>query len=473
MAKTQNKNTWSGVSPQLALAGGQAIMSGEVPLKAAHENAMKMGLLPQDSQLPDVSSLSMAQFTPQKNNLAMPLPGQPPLTAMGGNSPGVARALASPDTATTEDPSSTEMLKGEDPLAYWKRQGVLSQEDTRKEQKNKYMDPEQVQEAMDTIRKSPEMQDLQQGEGSMRNALAMAAAQPNADPGWVKPLLALTDSWTGSKTMAGYTPGVTPHERTEMLLKYQDEIQKRKADIVKTLTGGLNASKNGGFVINTGTTKSTDTDTQGKGGPNSAYSQTRRNALIARAGESFDNDIHLKSARASLNMLQRAQEMMSSGTPITATDLNQLQIDLSNAMAPGGTATNMKIGLDIVHPFAAILNSLVQRGDSIQDLRRDDPHLFKQFQQRLSMFKNAYEQAAVIRAKEKFSSWKDVPDDLVQSTIARKLADWTPKGGSAPTTQANQTKSAPSAQDNQAIQWARKNPGDPRAAQILHKNGVQ
>lgn len=419
---------------RLASVGKHALESGKISPEEAASHAQYLGLSMEPSRAP-AGALAMGNG---------PLPGQPPVAAIGQLSPQDTPADAAPDDSG-DDPSSVAQLPSEKPGAYFKRQMILSQEDKTKSQQNKYMAPDDVKAAMDVVRGTPEFQDMRQGEGSMQDLLSMTAksqqAMAEANPSWVKPLLALVDSQTGSKLMAGYTPPASPTEMNSQLLKYADEIQKRKADLVKGLSTGLTAQKNGGFQVVTTTQGSKDTGAQGEGSPSGAggLSTQRRNALIARSGEAFDKDTMLTRFAKTQTALDRAQGMLSSKVPITSTDLQALQQDLLTAFTQDGVVTEGKAQREILEPFASIVNRIVSKGDRIEDIRKDTPDLIQHLQDRLSLLKGDYNKASNARVNELATNWKDVPDDLVQSTVTRK-ADMLHQKFSAPV-----RKSAPAA----------------------------
>lgn len=210
---------WSTLNQQrVAQLGMQALASGQVSPEEAAANAEEFFGKKQVS-----SPATTGQIQP--NPIAMgtnPLPSSPVSMAAGVG------GVPAPGSFTKTDNTVTE--KG-----------------GNKDTQNKFFDPTQVVQAADVIRNLPEVQNLNQGEDNMQNILSMAMSQRSADPGWVKPLLALTDSQTGSKLMQGYTAGPKAEDTNAMLLKYSDELQKRKADIAKNIIHGISAQKGGGL----------------------------------------------------------------------------------------------------------------------------------------------------------------------------------------------------------------------------------
>lgn len=403
------QSPWSLVDPKkVAALGQQALSSGQITPEEAQLHAQALGLMPSGVSMTNTAPRSAVDMN---SNNPYPRPKDIPM--------GNAAAPSDPE-ATPEDPNSVEFLSGEKPAEYYKRLTTISKDDATKNQRNHYMDPEDVEKAMDVVRNSPEATDLRRGENNLQGLLGMVAGQKNSDPGWVKPLLAYADSQNGSKLLEGYQPGPTREKTLETMLKYTDELQKRKADIVKTLSSGINAQKNGGFTLVSSDTKQNTQDTVGQGSPLSARAMTMRNRLIMQAGSSFDKDPVLLQVGQMQRSLDRAQSMISSKSPITANDAQMLQQDIINAFSPGGVATEGKVSRDVLTPFAAIVNQIMAKGDSIQDLRKDDPNLFRHFQQAISRVQADYSKAGSSRVDELSTNWKDVPDELVQSTVARK-----------------------------------------------------
>lgn len=408
---------------RLASVGKHALESGKVSPEEAKANAAQMGLTGGNPMAMGAQPIAAPKSA---LDMSTPLPGQPRVAAMGVDSPNAASEVpqTAPQDAPDDDPRSIAQLPNENPRSYFKRQLVLSQDDATKKQQNKYMDPDDVKAAMDVVRQSPENQDLKAGDDRMQGLLSMIAGNQNVDPGWIKPILALADSQTGSKLMQGYTAPQNSQDTMKELLKYADEIQKRKTDIMKSITSGVSAQKNGGFNLVTSNTGSKDTGVQGEGSPTggSQLAQTRRNALIAKSSSDFDKDPMLLRFAKTSTALDRGQSMLSSKEPITATDLQALQQDLLTAFTQDGVVTEGKAQREIVDPFASIINRMTTRGDSIQDIRRDTPDLIKHLQSRLNLMKQDYNKAGDQRTTELETNWKDVPDDLIQSTVARKAA---------------------------------------------------
>lgn len=120
--------------------------------------------------------------------------------------------------------------------------------------KNTFTPADDFMSLAETSRNTPENKDSQKSIADLENHLAMVRDQKPDEAGWLKPLLALADSETGSKLLSGYTPGMTAKDKNEQILKYMNDISQRKSDLNKSVLSGISAMKNGTqqTIINTG-----------------------------------------------------------------------------------------------------------------------------------------------------------------------------------------------------------------------------
>lgn len=322
--------------------------------------------------------------------------------------------------------------------------------DTKTSQtKNLNYSPEEFLNLSDSVNQLPDVQAQREGIQKMQDLFDMQAGQNPADNEWLaKPLIALSDSLTGSKLMAGYTPGQTQADRNKALLKYQEDIQAKKGDLSKTILEGIQKMKAG-----------TQTDAQnqqilqqlayqnGMLG-NGALANTRQNKMISDAGAAFTNDKYLGQMMNTKNNLDRAVSMIEGKTPVTAKNFAILQMDMINAMAPGGAATEGKVNREMVETLSTKLNEIQQKGGNIQDLRKQDPALFAQLKQLITQIHGDYDHALADRTEDIAARFKFVPDDAVQNTVAEMKDRYLKKTRSYDEREAARkgTSGAPSAQ---------------------------
>lgn len=106
--------------------------------------------------------------------------------------------------------------------------------------------PEEFMALAETAEQLPYIQDQRQGIQEMENLLSMTANRPTDESDyWVRPLINLTDSMTGSKLMSGYKAPESSGDKYKKLLDMKDDIQKRKSDLSKTLLEGISKMKAG------------------------------------------------------------------------------------------------------------------------------------------------------------------------------------------------------------------------------------
>ena len=113
----------------------------------------------------------------------------------------------------------------------------------RKQTRNIMAGGDEFGDYADIIRNLPEVQAQQEGIGQLEGMLDMTRKAKGSGGDWmVAPLLSLADAQTGSNLSANYKPSETKNEK---LLKYADDIQKRKSDMSKTVLEGITKLKMG------------------------------------------------------------------------------------------------------------------------------------------------------------------------------------------------------------------------------------
>ena len=104
--------------------------------------------------------------------------------------------------------------------------------------------PEAIESYFNFTRNLPEYKSLENDNKFYENArdALLKVPQRQNNVGWIKPLLALSDSMTGSKLMQGYEE---PEQLAPTILAYQKAIQDNKKNQLETLLGSMNKYKSG------------------------------------------------------------------------------------------------------------------------------------------------------------------------------------------------------------------------------------
>lgn len=113
--------------------------------------------------------------------------------------------------------------------------------------KDNVYDQQKLNDTLGFLREQPEYKDQQAAMDDLNSMISMEASQKPKkafDP-WVQPLMMLSDAQTGSNFMAHYKEPTDPNDKMKLLLKYKDDLSKRKAEATKTLLAGLKASQTG------------------------------------------------------------------------------------------------------------------------------------------------------------------------------------------------------------------------------------
>lgn len=279
--------------------------------------------------------------------------------------------------------------------------------------------PSAFDDQTEAIRKSPEVQAQRDAIDKMENNLNALQTMPQGgdDRAWIKPLLGLVDSQTGSNlSQTALTPQQTPQERNAMILKYQDDISKRKQDMNKEIINAATARQTkGGNTINVQS-----------GDQLGGLGSVRRMNLISQAGLHFDNDKMLLGLEKTNQALDRADSLLNGKVPITPANYNLAQQDFINAMAPGGAATEGKVNREM-QTFATEFESKLKNYFSLpEDLRNSaqGKAYITQLKNVMNQTREDFARAARTRTYDLKRSFGHVPDQEIQDTVKDKSTDW-------------------------------------------------
>lgn len=223
----------------------------------------------------------------------------------------------------------------------------------------KSTDMGQVLAGQEQVQQSNPYQDLLRGDDDIGdNAKKMVAMQPNSNA-WIRTLAALGDQvhreagHPGANMAEQITPtGLTPQERTSLLLKYQDEAQKRKQDLYGKV---LTLSQKTAPTVNV----TTGDQFGGMGGGMRGMA-----AMLGRAsgiGKEYDKNGQIESGVKQVDSLRRAEDNLTGGAPITEKMWNDIQQNYINALDTSGRATEGKMARDLQTEWAAELADLKLR----------------------------------------------------------------------------------------------------------------
>lgn len=238
------------------------------------------------------------------------------------------------------------------------------------------------------------------------------------------PLAAMADQWNSqngvqshlldaSKTMTPFTAD----KKQEAIIKLQDLLQKRREtpakqqiDMLKSQNDILKALANP-----TGAARMANYD-------------ERLNQDAGKVGQSFETDHHLKTMKNTQLNLARAQNIFDGDEPITAKTFNILQQDFINAMAPGGAATEGKVGRELIEPVSAMINNLELKYGKVTDLRKvpEAQPVLRNIQGLLHQIKQDYDGGMERQALDIAGSYTSNTNPRVQQTVREKMARYAP-----------------------------------------------
>lgn len=284
-------------------------------------------------------------------------------------------------------------------------------------------DEDQLTQFLNMARGIPEVQGQQQGLDSLLNMQQKLQAQSDPHDEWVKPLLALSDSYGGGHQAASFKSG--SEKRQENLDKFANEIQQRRGDLSKLILDSMTKLKVGSDQTSAQNKSSTNVFV-GTGMPNGVNARLAR--IPIQAGADFDKQ--LANSTQSVESLNRGQRFLDDPSLIlTPVRLNQVMQDVSNSIAKGGTATDMKLAMDVQQIFAgAIHNAEIKYGAKItdkDDMRKIAPTIVADLRNGLLALReeysdNIHRQADQIYATHS-SSFGSVPN--LEETVNAKIAE--------------------------------------------------
>lgn len=285
-----------------------------------------------------------------------------------------------------------------------------------------YKSGDELNSQLEMLRSQPEYQDQKASIDRLQDLMGMTAQVHPKGNSWIQPLLALSDAQNGGHMAQSYQPGVSQKSINDDLLKYQDEIAKRKQDLNKSLMGGLKDLKSGQQTDNSQNAFMNGMNLGAMGG---GLADVRRNNLIANSGAAFDNDKIAVKMIQSNNGLDRALNMIDGKVPINTSLFNVLQQDMINSMAPGGAATEGKVHREMVETALGALNTLnTKYRGKIDDLRKSQPEVFQQLKDAMTAIKGDYNSAIMDRMNSVASRYKHISDPDVQATVADKVKEY-------------------------------------------------
>lgn len=192
-------------------------------------------------------------------------------------------------------------------------------------------------------------------------------------------------------------------------------------------------------------------------------------------GGAYEKDPILKTSKTSVNSLIRSESILTNPEkPVTTTDLNLAYNDYINAVAAGGAATEGKIQREMPVTFETQLNLLKQKAGKNVDLRKSPAgrELIDLLQKNITKVKEDLSGAIGDQAYNIHSNYIDSSNPKAIETNKRKLKEYAPNKYNELYGGGMSAAEEVSNEDKAAVDWAKKNPNDPRAQQILKMHGM-
>jgi len=202
---------------------------------------------------------------------------------------------------------------------------------------------EDISNMYNLIANRPEMRDQLAGIDEQEKAIKqLENAQEAPQSSWLKPLMALVDSETGSRLLSGYEPGPGRKDRLA-LLEHKNKLQQRRGDVAKEIMGTSEKLLKGG--------SQTDSDlsrlSEMLGGKSGAGSFDRQDMLERRqAGQAhlyvmrqLDTNKQLADDLKVMKGLDMTLTTLGKVSKITPAQLIEAQRAIMNAMSIGRGGT--------------------------------------------------------------------------------------------------------------------------------------
>lgn len=276
--------------------------------------------------------------------------------------------------------------------------------------------------------------------------------------------------------------------------KSQETAIKNKMANISAEKGGYHFDEQGNLVLDQGSLavqkqktqedlakKRMDNQDQRLGLQKSKFEE-QQSQNAAQAGKTMQDDSLIKEFQQAKSNLARGKSLLTGETPLTYNNLNAVQQDIISALSKGGQSSEGKVSREMQESYKGRWNNLMAKMGQYgpdNDVRKQDPGLAKQVGQLLDEVDSAISKNIVERNKKLGSIYSQHSNKKVQATVQKQLED--ANQGVVPTGMvkpgmvsgpAAAPQAPPHPEDSAAVQWAKANPQDPRAAAILKANGL-
>lgn len=185
-----------------------------------------------------------------------------------------------------------------------------------------------------------------------------------------------------------------------------------------------------------------------------------KNQNAAHAGKEFESDPIIKSAKISLNSLDRSQSILNNTSkPVTSKDLNLAYTDYINAVAAGGAASEGKIHRELPESFEAEWNNLKGKFGEYDDLRKTPAGagLIDMLGKNISQVRYDLGNSVADQAQRIQQNFSQNTNQRLQKTVSGKVSDYQKFRTPAPDASSGDESVGPHGatvyQNHQMYQW--------------------
>ena len=310
-------------------------------------------------------------------------------------------------------------------------------------------------------------QNLQQGEvQKLKDQLAKFQGEPQRKD--YRPIAAAFDSWFGSKLSgaADATAPMSPEKRAELMAEMQKAIVASQGQLTASQQEALkNKLAQMGYMserqMKADIAKITAMGQTGAADARAARVGTQQDRLAAQAGEKFNNDELMKQTQKQIFQMDIDTHTIETADVVTPQMFDEVQKGLANAVAGGRQAAVSDTQAMKMENLSTEFARFAQKVTSgVVDI--NSPEVKDYLVNTIARLKEGYQQNAMSRAKQLAVGAEDAYSHTPRAldVVNKKVKSY------------GVTNTSPD-EDSQALDWAKKNPTDPRAAKILQQAGAQ
>lgn len=150
----------------------------------------------------------------------------------------------------------------------------------------------------------------------------------------------------------------------------------------------------------------------------------------SKTGRDIEEDSIMKDLTNSKQSLARGKSLLNGKQPLTYNNLNAVQQDVINAMTKGSQSSEGKVNREMQESWIGRWNNVMAKSGKYgpnNDIRKQDPGLYKQIQGLLQEVDSSISQNMATRFNNLASSYGESSNEKVKNVINKKRAQYAPE----------------------------------------------